>query len=112
MQGIERIRNFLLFFFIFFYEFVLANLILGYVILFKKSSDIEPKIVSYPTDQLSHHEALILAYLITLTPGTIAAVVEKEKKLQIHLVDGKNASSIIERMEDKILKYLLRMTRV
>ncbi|MBN4066687.1 Na+/H+ antiporter subunit E [Simkania negevensis] len=108
-------RVFLLFCFIavFLREFLKANLSLAYVVLFVKRSQVRSEIVSYDISDLSHFEAIALAQLITLTPGTIAASVDDAcNEIKIHVVTTYGLSNdSISHIENGLKTALLRVTR-
>ncbi len=97
----------------FFQEFIKSNLSVAYIVLFIKRSQIDSKIISYDTRDLSHFEVLVLAQMITLTPGTIAATIDGTySEIRIHILTRKELSNNTASRIDKGLKTaLLRLTR-
>jgi len=109
---IKKIGAFFLLVTIFFYEFIKANLSVAYLVLSIGQLDIHPRLVSYSVSGLSHKEMLILAQMITLTPGTIVAKIdEKNETLLVHLLNSHEADKILSSIDKKMKQSLLRVTR-
>ena len=82
-------------------EFLLVNLALAYEILTPGHS-LEPTVIALPLDVKSDMEILLLANLITLTPGTLTLDITEDKKtLFVHAIFVKNRDT------DKV-KYELK----
>ena len=113
MKWAKKIFSLLFFVTVFLREFLTANLSLAYIVLFVKRSKISSEIVSYDISDLSHFEALTLAQLITLTPGTISASVDdayNEIKIHVLTVQGLSNNSI-SHIDKRLKTALMRLTR-
>lgn len=80
---------------IFLREVITANLsVLRYVCL--PLSHLNPGIVAMPIDLRSDFEVVLLANMITLTPGTLTVEVSPDKRiLYIHMLDCSNADQVL-----------------
>ncbi|MEC7838596.1 MAG: Na+/H+ antiporter subunit E [Chlamydiota bacterium] len=97
--------------YIFLKEFILSNFSVAYTILFVSSSTLKPKLIAYDAKKLTLNERMILAQMITLTPGTITAKINEDGTLMIHVLDGKNSEEKLKGIQDTLEKALLGVTR-
>ncbi|MFT4551577.1 MAG: multisubunit Na+/H+ antiporter MnhE subunit [Chlamydiales bacterium] len=113
MKWMKKPFSLLFFISVFLREFLKANLSLAYLVIFIKPSSIQSKIVSYDISDLSPFEALALAQLITLTPGTIAASVDEAyREIKIHVLTSQGPSeNTIAQIDIGLKTALLRLTR-
>lgn len=84
-------------------EFLQANLSLSCLILFKRTSSLNPHIAYYPTPELTPTQRTLLAHMITLTPGTITCEIDHEKKyLRIHILDTEDPEKTLEHITHRL----------
>lgn len=117
---IQRIFAFFVFCLLFIKEFILSNLNVAGIVLFTPRKAIDSRLVSYQCTELTKRELLLIAHLITLTPGTLVIEIEEEKRrLIIHVLcrkkEGESSSAIERDLYDWINGHLkeplLRATR-
>lgn len=93
-------------------EFLLANLELVRIILFVKEKRVEPHLYYYEVSDLHNHEILLLAQLITLTPGTIATEIDTQRKtILVHILNAPNPTCVIDKIDKGLKKAMLGVTR-
>lgn len=98
--------------YIFIIEFIRANLSVTYIVLFRSESLIHPQLVDYQTPELTDRERMILAQMITLTPGTITCKIDHEKKsLQIHILDAENPDEVLDHITKRFKNPLREVNR-
>lgn len=97
---------------IFIYAFIAANISVALLILFVPSKNIGSSIVECDISDLSKREALFLCHLITLTPGTVTAIIDtKKEKITVHCLHKKEVK-IEEKEITRLLKEaIVRFTR-
>lgn len=112
MSVLRRLFAGIVFVFFFFWEFIKANLSVAYITLCVKKSAIKPHLVDYDVGDLTHREVLILAQLITLTPGSIVTMIDEEKRvLSIHILSAVDPQKVLEGIDRKLKRALLEVTR-
>lgn len=93
-------------------EFLKANLSVAFIVLFVKRPKIQSVFVECDVSDLFHAEILILAQLITLTPGTIVVKIDEIRKvLKVHVLDGSDSENALNAIDHKLKRRLLRVTR-
>jgi len=101
---VRVVKCFVKFVFIFIWLFLKSNLNMVKLILFTPKNKINPSFISYPIQDLSYFEALLMSQLISLTPGSASVNLEK-KVLWIHLIDLKDRQQEIQNIIN--LKHLI-----
>jgi multicomponent Na+:H+ antiporter subunit E len=82
-------------------DLFLANLKLAHEALRFKLT-MRPTMVKVPVNFVSEFEILLLAHLITITPGTLSVdYLNKEKNLLVHLVFSEEAESFVQEIVNK-----------
>ena len=70
------------------WDIVVANVIVARLILFRRPESLRPHFLVIPLDARSPYAIAILAGTITMTPGTLSADVDRERRhLLVHSVD-------------------------
>ena len=113
MKWLKKAFSFLLLVAVFLRAFIKSNLSVAYIVLFVRRSQIDSEIVSYGISELSHFEALVLAQMITLTPGTIAASIDEAYiEIKIHILTVKGSpNNSVSCIDTGLKTALLRFTR-
>lgn len=112
MSGCRRGFALLKFILIFLKVFLQANLSVAYTVLFIRKERIQPILVEYPVDDLGRWETLFMAQLITLTPGTLVAKIDEDKKfLLVHILTSTDPERDLQQIREEIEKPLLEVTR-
>ena len=60
------------------YDIVRANIVVAYLILFKRSEDLQPAWICVPLDLRTPEAITVLAGTITMTPGTVSSDLSSE----------------------------------
>jgi len=93
-------------------EFLLSNLALIRVVLFRRCDQIRPGFLTYDISVLSPVEVQILTHCISLTPGTTTVdVLEDGRTLLLHALDAGNPEMIRRSIDRRLREPLLRCTR-
>jgi len=67
------------------WDIVVANIVVASIILFKRSEDIHSKWISVPLDLTSPEAITVLAGTITMTPGTVSAMLAADgRSILVH----------------------------
>jgi multisubunit Na+/H+ antiporter MnhE subunit len=113
MKWVEKVFPFLFLVAVFLRAFIKSNLSVAYIVLFVRRSQIYSEIASYDISDLSHFEVLVLAQMITLTPGTIAACIDEGySEIKIHVLTARGLSNnSVSCIETGLKTALLRLTR-
>lgn len=107
-----RIYYFFRFLWIFLMEFLKSNVSVARTVLFVPRNRILSTIMDYDTADLNPSEIIILAQLITLTPGTVVIDVDPQfQKLKVHILDTQTPDIALQRIERIIKPALLKVTR-
>ncbi|MDO4814860.1 MAG: Na+/H+ antiporter subunit E, partial [Gemella sp.] len=81
-------------------------------LMFKPKLDVSPVIFEYPLDVKKEWQIVMLANMITLTPGTITANVSHDNsKLFIHRLDTDDIPGEIEAIKTSFEKWLLEVDK-
>lgn len=95
------------------WEFILANLSVAYAIWFVSPDALRQRRIRYDVTELSHFETLLLAQLITLTPGTItAAISESGNELDIHALNCDDPDELRKTIRSGLHAAVLKVTRL
>ncbi len=101
---VKMARGFVKFIFSFSLMFIKSNLNMVKIILFYYKNKINPSFISYPIQDLTHFEALLLSQFITLTPGSVSVNLEKSV-LRVHLIDLKEPERVFKNIDE--IKFLI-----
>ncbi|MCB1135687.1 MAG: Na+/H+ antiporter subunit E [Chlamydiia bacterium] len=92
--------------------FIRSSLSVAYTVYCTPAASIQAHIVTYDGSDLSWSERLILAQLVTLTPGTIVVGISKERpELRIHVLDGSSQDEVKRCIDESLAKQLKGVTR-
>jgi len=101
--GIKRIFKFIAYLPWLFWEIIMANLQVAYIVLSPKMP-ISPELVETETDLKTDYGKTALGNSITLTPGTVTIEIENSKIL-VHAITKEHAQDIRNKdIEKKILR--------
>jgi len=91
---------------IFLRELVMSNITVLRIVLDPKM-DIKPGVFAFPTELESDWEIMLLANLVTLTPGTLVVhVSDDQRTLYIHALDIENAEDEINSIKASFEKAI------
>lgn len=109
---VGRVSTFLGFAWAFLREFVVSNLALIRVVLFRPRDRIHPGFLLYDVSELTSLEVVILTHCVTLTPGTTTVdVVDEGRTLVLHALDAGDPEAIRRGIDRGLREPLLRWTR-
>lgn len=108
---LHRVSAIIKLFFLFIKELILSNLnVLKHVL--KPKLDIKPGIFALPTELEKDWEIMLLANLITLTPGTLTVdVSDNNKILYIHAVNIDDVKESVDSIKNTFEKAIMEVSR-
>lgn len=93
-------------------EFLVANVKVAAVVLFRSRATLAPNFLTYDVSDLKPMEILILCYCITLTPGTTAVEVSQDQRtLVVHALDAQQPDGVRAQIDRTLKRPLLQFTR-
>jgi multisubunit Na+/H+ antiporter MnhE subunit len=93
-------------------EFLVSNLGLIRVVLFRSRDLIHPGFLTYDVSGLTLMETQILTHCLTLTPGTtMVDVLDEGRTLLLHALDVDAPDALRRDIDEKLRDPLLRWTR-
>lgn len=108
---VKRVWRIVKLFFIFIIEMVKANIDVVKIVLSPKI-DVHPGFYAYPCDLEEDWEVVLLASLITLTPGTVVvAISDDHSTIYIHGVDMRSAEEEIENIKNAFEKEIKEVAK-
>lgn len=96
---------------LFIWEFLSANFSVILQILFTRAHHLNGRIISYETAKLSEQQRLLLAQLITLTPGTVVCGRKKNQQFQVHVLSNQGDNEVIHNIEVKLERHIREMLK-
>jgi multicomponent Na+:H+ antiporter subunit E len=95
----------------FFYELVVSNLRIAVDIL-RPKLQMTPSIVAVPLDAKTDFEIMLLANLITLTPGTLSLEVSEDRTtLYVHAVYASDPETTVREIKTGFERRVLEVCR-
>lgn len=72
----------------------------------------EPDIINYPLDAKSDMEIMLLANMISMTPGSLTLDISEDRTyLIVHVMFAQNKQAVIDEIKNGLEKRLLEVTR-
>ncbi len=94
------------------WDIVIANIAVARIILFKANKDIHPAWVSIPLELTSPEAITVLAGTITLTPGTVTAMISADgRSLLVHCLHTDNPDAVVAEIKHRYERRLLKAFR-
>lgn len=91
------------------YDIVVANLVVARTILSPRL-DIHPAFIDYPVELRNEFAITVLANVIALTPGTVAAGLSDDRRMiLIHALDVTDPEALVAMLRDRYEKPLLEI---
>ena len=91
---------------------ILSQVRVAKLILFPRRYPVHPGFLTFPLEELSELEIILLSHSISLTPGTTSVDVDLEKReLLIHALEADDPAATVEDIRENLLKPLLAFTR-
>lgn len=111
MKWIKKIWRFASFIVFYTKEVVLSNVRVAYDVL-TPSDHANPAIIAYPLDARTDMEILVLANLISMTPGTLSMDVSTDRKtLYIHAMFVDDVDALIKELKENFEGRVLALFR-
>lgn len=112
IHGLRRALSAVYFLFHFLGLFLKANLEVAKLVLFVPNQRIISGFIDYDLQEMRYGEAILLSQCITLTPGTISAVFDWERKrLRIHVLDLVNPEDVKRDIDRNLKQEIWKFTR-
>jgi multicomponent Na+:H+ antiporter subunit E len=109
---VRRVWAFVRFTAIFCGEFLLSNLGVAKVVLFRRRANLNADFITYDARSLRPVEVLLLSHLISLTPGTVSVEIAPDySHLLLHVLDAADPEAVRDRIERRLCRPLLEVTR-
>jgi len=109
---VRRTLGFVQFLILFSGQFIKANLEVARLVLVVSRSKYSANFVDYSIDDMTFKEALFLSHCITLTPGTITALFDWDRKyIRIHVLDFSHPSIIKTDIDIKLKQAIWKFSR-
>jgi multicomponent Na+:H+ antiporter subunit E len=97
---------------VFLKAFVASNLTIARSVLSEKGSDLKPSFIKYPVGHLRDGELVLLAHVITLTPGTTSVQISSDRgHLVVHAFHGAHPDEVVADIRSTLENAILRFTR-
>ncbi|MCF6305151.1 MAG: Na+/H+ antiporter subunit E [Rhodobacteraceae bacterium] len=94
------------------WDIVVANIEVARIILFKANKDIHPAWVTVPLKLTSVEAITVLAGTITLTPGTVTAMVSADgSSLLVHCLHTDDPDAVVAEIKNRYERRLLKAFR-
>jgi len=93
-------------------EFLVANVKVAWVVLFRRRAALHPNFITYEVTGLTPFEILLLSYCISLTPGTTTVRVSDDfRTLILHALDADDPDAIRAGIDRTLKRGILAFTR-
>lgn len=109
MKYILRLPYFIEFVLFYLKELLLSNVKVLRDVL-RPSMNFQPAIILLPLDTTNDFQVLVLANLISMTPGTLSVDVSNDRKaLYIHSMYGEDIDGLKQSLKDSFEKRIIRL---
>lgn len=93
-------------------DLAVSNLSMARSVLLRSRRSLRPDLLAYDLSELRPNEALLLAHLVTLTPGTAAVEVDPQlRSLTLHVFDAADPDSVRAAIDRNLKRPMLAFTR-
>ncbi|WP_380058182.1 Na+/H+ antiporter subunit E [Falsihalocynthiibacter sp. SS001] len=95
------------YFFIVFWDIIVANVIVAWLILFRRNSDLHPAWVTVPLELKTPEAITVLAGTITLTPGTVSSDISTEgHAILVHCLNAPDPEAVRDEIKSRYERRL------
>lgn len=109
---VRRVWALARFLLVFLREFVLANINVVRIILFRSKNSLHPDFIEYDTTGLKPMEILLLSYCISLTPGSTSVKIDEDfKTLTLHTLHVEDRDQLRTHIDRVLRQNILAFTR-
>lgn len=92
------------------WDIIVANVVVAYLILFKRNRDLHPNWVSIPLELRTPEAITVLAGTITLTPGTVSSDLSSEGHyLLVHCLNAPDPDAVRDEIKNRYERRLLEI---
>ncbi len=92
------------------WDIVVSNVIVAYLVLFRRGDTLQSRFVTVPLELTSPEAITVLAGTITLTPGTVSADLSADKRaLLVHCLETADPEGTVERIKQRYERRLKRI---
>ena len=89
------------------YDIVRANIVVAYLILFKRSEDLQPAWICVPLNLRTPEAITVLAGTITMTPGTVSSDLSSEgHSLLVHCLNAPDPEEVRDEIKQRYERRL------
>lgn len=82
------------------WDIVVANIVVAKLILFRRPSSLKPQFLVIPLEARSRYAISLLAGIITMTPGTVSADLDRDARaLLVHGLDVDDAEATVAQIK-------------
>lgn len=93
-------------------EFMVANVKVAGVVLFRSRESLHPNFLTYDVTGLTRSEILLLSYCVSLTPGTTTVDITPDfNTLILHSLDADHPEQVRAELDHTLKKNILAFTR-
>lgn len=93
-------------------EFLVANLSVARLVLFRRREDLHPNFITYDTTGMRSGEILLLSYCVSLTPGSTSVEISDDfRTLVIHALDADDPAAVRQSLDQGLRRAILAFTR-
>jgi multicomponent K+:H+ antiporter subunit E len=92
------------------WDIVVANVAVARTIVFKRNEDIHPAWICVPLDLTSPEAITVLAGTITMTPGTVTAMLSADNRsLLVHCLDTDDPDAVRDEIKSRYERRLMEI---
>ena len=92
------------------WDICLANVTVARIVLFKRNRDIQSRWIAIPLELRSPEAITILAGTITMTPGTVAAMLSADaRNLLVHCLDAPDPDAVRDEIKQRYERRLMEI---
>ena len=92
------------------WDIVVANVVVAWLILFRRTRDLQPRWIAVPLELRKPEAITVLAGTITLTPGTLSADMSAEGHyLLVHCLHAPDPDAVRDEIKKRYERRLLEI---
>lgn len=92
------------------WDIVVANIAVARIVLFKRNEDMNPAWVCVPLELTSPEAITVLAGTITMTPGTVTAMLAADNRcLLVHCLDADDPDAVRDEIKSRYERRLMEI---
>ena len=92
------------------WDIVVANVVVAYLVVFKRSRDLRPAWVAVPLELRSPEAITVMAGTITMTPGTVSSDLSSEGHyILVHCLDTSDPGEVRDQIKHRYERRLMEI---